>query len=136
MAAANSARPATAPMTIPAMAPPESPELFSFSSAAEEDAVADTPVPDADDTVDAKTEFGVAEAAAFDDVLDAAAEVAELAALGMLEESVPPPITCARLTTPTLLVQQVVLSPQHHLSLSARPRLHGVIRATPKGPLT
>jgi hypothetical protein len=90
------------------------------------------PVPDGD-VVEAV--FGFAAAVAFDDVLDVVLKVAELVALDIPDESVPPLIS-AKLTTPALLVQQAVPSPQHHLSLSARPILHGVIRATPKGPLT
>jgi hypothetical protein len=40
------------------------------------------------------------------------------------------PKTRANMTTPMLLMQQSVLVPQHHLSLSARP-VHGVIFVFP-----
>jgi len=62
-------------------------------------------------------------------VVDEYAVVAELTSL---EDNVPPR-TCASITAP-LVEQQSVFSPQHHLSLSARP-LHGVMRTFPNGHL-
>lgn len=118
MAAATKAKPAMAPITMPAMAPPERLDFFSLDP---EDgaglAVADPPV------VDADAELAVAEAAdeAAEDALEVALEVAELT---ILEEIVPPK-TSANFTTPTLVVQQSLLPPQHHRSLSACP-VHGV----------
>ena len=61
------------------------------------------------------------------DVVDEDAVVADSTAL---EDNIPPR-TCASITTP-LVEQQSVFSPQHHLSLSARP-LHGVMRTFPNG---
>jgi hypothetical protein len=126
MAAARRARPASAPMTIPAIAPPERlDDLGTGVAVAElEDEGADTEVDDAG-VDDAR------EVADDDDDEDALVELdrAELATLLDSE----PPKTCANLTTPTLLVQHWLLLPQHHLSLSARP-VHGVICVLPAPP--
>lgn len=100
------------PMTIPAIAPPESPDFLLVPAAREVD------------VADAEAAVPVGEV---EDALD----VAELTMLDEIE----PPRTCANLITPTLLVQHALLSPQHHRSLSARP-VHGVNGAFPKAPRT
>jgi hypothetical protein len=68
------------------------------------------------------------EAVEADDTLETGAVVGRPARL----DDTAAPIICGNFTTPTLLVQQAVLSPQHHRSLSARPLSQGVIRAMPK----
>ncbi|KAF1936309.1 hypothetical protein EJ02DRAFT_427629 [Clathrospora elynae] len=105
MAVINSASNATAPMAIPAIALPESPEPSPVFSGASEDWVAGAPVPDA--AVEA--EFGDADVVVLDAaVLETAVEVTELTALETLDDTAPP-ITYAKRTTPTLLVQQALL---------------------------
>ncbi|OSS49809.1 hypothetical protein B5807_06254 [Epicoccum nigrum] len=104
-------------MTMPAMAPLESPELdFVVSSVAPEEvevgeADADADAEGVDDAVEA-----VVVGVAAEEAMDVELMVAELTEL----ES-EPPSTWARCTMPTLEVQQSVDEPQHHRSLVAVP---------------
>jgi hypothetical protein len=101
------------------MAPPEIPGPISICSAAAEDVLAGASVPNVGaEVIDAEDAWG-------------GARVGKSVKLDTLDEGVHP-ITRGKVTTPTLLVQQAVLSLQHHRSLSARPLSHGVIRAMPK----
>ena len=121
--APSSAIPASAPMTIPAMAPPERLELPD----AAELVVAGVLVPDG--VTDA---FEVALFEAVADALDARVVLDD--PLATLEVTLAPR-TCANVTTPTLLPQQSVLPPQHQRSLVAVPS-HGDKAVFPKPPLS
>jgi hypothetical protein len=105
---------ARAPMTMPAMAPLDMPELeFVGEFVALEDVEvgeADVDAEEVDDAVEAAVEVAAEEAR---DVELIVAELTEL-------ES-EPPRTCARCTMPTLEVQQSIDEPQHHRSLVAVP---------------
>jgi hypothetical protein len=97
IAAARRARPASAPMTIPAIAPPERLDDLGTGVAVAElvDEGADTEV---DDAVEDET-LEVADEAAEDALVEL-----DLMELEVLLDSEPPK-TWANLTTPTLLVQ-------------------------------
>lgn len=120
MAAASRVTPASAPMTIPAMAPPE-----SFEPESEDDEFGEfdpEAVP-----VDVGVDEASADAGDVDDPVVAVLEpVAELRVVGLLVAELTildsvPPRTCASRTTPTLDVQQLLESPQHQRSLVAVP---------------
>lgn len=126
MAAASRATPANAPMTIPAMAPPES---FEPEPESEEEEV---------DGFD--PEAGSVDAGEVDTPVVAAFELAaELSVVGVELRVVEaerttldrvPPRTCASCTTPKLDVQQFVDVPQHQRSLVAVPS-QGTISVVP-----
>lgn len=129
MAAASKATPANAPMTIPAMAPPESFDLeseevegFDPEAALVEDGVDEAPA-DAREVEDPVV--AALERVATLRVVELPAAVAELTILDRL-----PPRTCASRTTPTLDVQQSFAPPQHHRSLVAVPS-QGTIAVLP-----
>lgn len=118
--------PARAPITMPAIAPPEGEELDEVGA------------------VEAAVDVGVEEASVeVASEVDGVAEVALVLAVGAAELRVDevlvevlkaldsePPRTCASRTTPTLDVQQSLAVPQHHRSLVAVPS-QGVIGVFP-----
>jgi hypothetical protein len=106
------------PITMPAIAPALIPSFFLE----EED---DEGIVDEDES-----NVGVADTAVTA-ALDEALLSVEAAELDVEDNA--PPRTCASLTTLTPLLQQSVLVPQHHVSLSAFP-VHGVTCAFPPVP--
>ena len=96
------------PMTIPAMAPPDIPDLLLVCELLDE----------AEDEDDGEDDDEKAEDVEAKD--DAVAETEEL------DNTAPARKICGSVTAPTPLVQQSVPPPQHQMSLSFLPAEHGV----------
>lgn len=127
IAAASNAIPASAPMTMPAIAPPDSFELESElefdPAAASVDVGVDegfTEAGEVEEPAAAEFELNV--------VLKIVALLVAVDELSVLDRL--PPRTCASFTTPTLDSQQPLETPQHQRSLVAVPS-QGVMRVLP-----
>jgi len=117
MAAKSSASNAITPITIPATAPLDIPDLLLVSKALDED----------EDEGDGKDDDEEEEDVEAED--EAVAETEEL------DDNPTARKICGSVTTPIPLVQQSLLSPQHHLPLSFLPAAHGVSGVFPNEPL-
>jgi hypothetical protein len=120
---------ARVPITIPAIAPALSLEVFLlvvWGTGAVDGSEVGVEDDDVDEVARVEDTDGEDDDAAFITVaLDAVAVADDTA-----EDTTPLPKICASRTSPTPEPQHAVLSPQHQRSLSARP-LHEVIRVLP-----
>ncbi len=112
MAAASSAIPATTPIAIPAIAPPDIPDLLLAAAVLDADGDALEDDAEVEDETEDEDEDE-------DEAVDADVDMEEL------DES-PARKICGNVTIPMPVVQQSLLAPQHHWALSFLPAVHGV----------